>query len=92
MKWIDKHLNWTYGIALIIGVATLTIWGFIVNSAIGYVVYMVITIVGGELVLWRKNRLFEYPVLILFPPIFAIVTLCLGNKRQEMPEQTDTHS
>jgi len=92
MKWIDKHLNWTYGISLTVGVVVLIIWGFIINSAVGYIVYMAITIVGGELTLWRKGRLFEYPVLILFPPIFAIVTLCLSNKCQEKPKQTNNHS
>jgi len=84
MNWVEKHLNWTYGIALIIGLITLAIVGFMYNNAIGYIVYIVITILGGELILWRKKRLFEYPILIIFPPIFAIVVLCLHNKREQV--------
>jgi len=86
MNWFEKHLNWTYGIALIIGLIALIIVGFINNNVIGYIVYIAIIIIGGALVSWRKGRFLAYPILILFPPAFAIVILCLHNKRKETKE------
>lgn len=82
INWFEKHLNWTYGIALIIGLIVLAVVGFVFNNAIGYIVYIVITFVGGELVLWRKNRFGEYPLLVLLPPIFAVVVLCVDTKEK----------
>ena len=38
-------------------------------------VYIVVTIIGGELVLWRKRRSSDYFYLWLLPPIFAIAVL-----------------
>lgn len=83
MTWVSQHLNWAYGIALIIGSIILGIVAFGYDNGIGYLVYILITILGGELVLWRKNRLFAYPILVLFPVVFAIVVLCVSTKQIE---------
>jgi len=80
MNWFEKHLNWSYGIALIIGLIVLGVVGFMQNNVIGYLVYIVIILLGGNLVLWRKNKLLSYGILMLFPPIFAIVVLCARNE------------
>jgi hypothetical protein len=83
MKWVEKHLNWTYGTALIVGVIALAILGFVYNNVIGYIIFIVILFVGGELVLWRKNRLGNYSILMLLPPIFAIMVLYSNNERND---------
>jgi hypothetical protein len=79
MSWVEKHLNWTYGIALIIGLVVF-ILGLLNNSLIGYIVYVAIIWIGGGLVLWRKKDYSAYRLFILLP-VFAILVLCSHNKR-----------
>ena len=96
---IMKHLNWTYGFALLIGIAILIYVGFIQNSAIGYIVYISVAIAGGFLVLWAKKRLpwgmgssgvsWLYPVLVFTSGLgFPIAVLCLKNKRETKLSET----
>ena len=91
MNWIEKHLNWTYGIALILGAITFGIVGFAYDNAIGFVVYLVIVLIGGELVMWKKKRFTQYFYLWIIPPIFAIAVLCASNKRNTRPQLTENN-
>jgi hypothetical protein len=86
MQWIEKHLNWTYGIALIVALIAFLCFLFTSTSMsyIGWVVYIVIIWVGGYLIAWRKSNwsIQKPPLLILVPPVFAIVALCSHNNRR----------
>lgn len=85
MNWVEKHLNWTYGVIVIISLIMPIILVFTTDNPIflwGFMGYYVITIVGGELVLWRKKQSSNIR-LYMFPPIFAIVVLCKHNKREQ---------
>lgn len=82
-NWMVKHLNWTYGVALLIGIAILIYVGFIQNNAIGLLAYFIVAIGGGFLVLWAKKRLnvsWIYILLIFSIGLgFPIAVLCLRN-------------
>ena len=89
MSWFKRHLNWTYGLVLLVGIAILIYVGFIQNNVIGYIVYISIAIVGGFLMLWAKSRLnvgWVYIVLFFSNGFgFPIAVLCLKNKRGVKP-------
>jgi len=91
MKWIENHLNWTYGIALIIGLIA-AIWAIFFSSVAGYIIYIVIIWVGGYLVAWRKDNwdVLKFPLVVLVPPLLAIIVLCSRNKRFEKVEKVES--
>jgi hypothetical protein len=85
MSWIEKHLNITYGIALIFGLLPF-IWFVFTDSSLGYIgylVYLAIIWAGGYLISWRKKNwaVTKFPLAPLFPPVFAIIALCCKNNR-----------
>jgi hypothetical protein len=83
---ITKHLNWTYGIVLLLALVFLIYVGFIQNNVIGYIVYISIACIGGILVLWRKRRLnttWVWILLVLSNGFgFPIGVLCLKSKKE----------
>lgn len=93
MKWIGRHLNWTYGIALIVGL-TAVIWAIISSSVTGGIIYLVVIYVGGYLVEWRKDNQItsKSPYLFLFPPLFAIVILCSHNNRRDKNKEKENNT
>ena len=88
MNWIKAHLNWTYGIALIIGLlcavlaVTLNIWGLAI-------ILLLAIYVSGEFVLWAKGKRTIPMIVRLMPPVYAIVVLCMRNKRAKKDARMD---
>jgi hypothetical protein len=80
MGWFEKHLNWSYGLALIIGTIALLVIGFIFNNAIGYIIFIVIIYAGACLVYWRKQTSI-FPLLFAIPFLLAIMALVAHNNR-----------
>ncbi|MDD5338159.1 MAG: hypothetical protein PHG35_01940 [Dehalococcoidales bacterium] len=94
MKWIEKHLNWTYGIALIVSLI-FAIWA-ILGNLIALIIFLVIVYTGAEIIAWRKGNwaIHRFPTgipLILCPPLVAIITLCShNNRKKELVENITT--
>jgi len=80
MNIIKTHLNWSYGIALIIGLVCATL-AVVLNIWMLAIVLLIAIYIGGELVLWAKSKRTIPTLLRLIPPIYAIVVLCLKNKK-----------
>lgn len=94
MQWMGKHLNWTYGIALIIALIAVLVYILTSTSIsyIGWIVYIAIIWIGGSIVEWRKDNWItsKSPLLILIPPVFAIVILCAHNNRHDKAKLTES--
>lgn len=89
-----KHLNWYYGLALLIGLVISTIGVIGDGSAVAWLVYITVAVVGGLLVLWCKQRLsvlwekqimglsWVFILLVLSSGLgFPIAVLCFKNVR-----------
>jgi len=80
----NKTLNLIYGAALLGALVILIVVGFIGNNVLGYIVWMIVAILGGVLTLWQKHRLGTWWVwLLLFFTAgfgFPIAVLCLKAK------------
>ncbi len=82
-NWFKKHLNLTYIISIMVGLYFLVALGFISNSVVGYVIWIVILILSSAWVLWQKGRNLGFLSLVIFVAIIGIpIVFCLSNQRE----------
>ena len=93
MSWFKRHLNWTFTLGLIVGLIPLILIGFIHNSAVGYIIWIVTLLLISSWTLWQKGRSYLYLILVLWVAVIAIpVILCLKNKKKELERTTQPPS
>ena len=82
MNWFNEHLNWLYIFVFVIALIILAIVGFVQNNVIGYLAFLVLNLLGGGWVLWKKGQSLWYLVLVgLIYIAFPFVVLLSKNKR-----------
>ena len=88
MNWIKAHLNWSYGIALLFGLLC-AVLAVVTNTWWLVIVLFVWLYIGGELILWAKGERTIPMIVRLMPPVYAIVVLCMRNKRAKKDARMD---
>jgi len=90
-NWFEKHLNVSWGIALALSILILTVTVVKYNNSVGLIIFLIALLAGGVWVIWQKGRSYAWLLLILLSPlIYAIVILCLQNKRWQIkPSDND---
>lgn len=93
MKWIEKHLNITYGIAAALPLIALLVV-YLLNGGgrsmmICFVAWYGVATVGGLILEKTKNNWIganlgcfgRWILIILLPPIYMLAVLCAKNKK-----------
>jgi hypothetical protein len=87
-NWAIRHLNWTYGIVLLIGLSISTYLALIGHPLAGLITYTLIVIVTSPAVFalkgWTKIPWWIILLFIFSNGLgFPIAILCLKNKSNE---------
>jgi len=90
MKWFNEHLNWTFGIIVVISFAILiplAVTGATGPAIIGGIIFAAINIAGGLWVLRKKGQSPWYVVLaIVFYVGFLVLMPLLKNNKSNQDE------
>lgn len=77
MIYIKAHLNWSYGIALLIGLLC-AVLAVVLNTWYLAIVFFV-AIYSGEYVLWVKGKKTIPAIIRMMIPIYVVVVLWMKN-------------
>jgi hypothetical protein len=85
MKWFNRHLNWTYTIALTISIilpilSILDVTGTIILS-IGIGLFFILNLGIGAWVLTKKGQSLVFMFFAFFFIAFVVLILVLANKK-----------
>jgi len=81
MKWLNKHLNWSYIFAFVVALIILVVVGFMASNVTGYLIFLALNLLVGGWVISRKGHSLWYLVLVgLVFIAFPFVVLFLKNR------------
>ncbi len=87
MSWFNKHLNWTYVIFLVVSIIVsaviISISREVAYLVIATIVSLVLNLVGGGWVLYKKGQnLWLLVLAALISIVFIIIVLMAENKNE----------